>query len=43
MNWLDAKGITNAPWLERYVWSYYWATNLMLTVGFGDIVAVNYK
>lgn len=40
-NWLMDKGIANSPWLEQYVWSFYWATNVMLTVGFGDIVAVN--
>jgi Ion channel len=25
------------------VWSFYWANNIMLTVGFGDIVASNYQ
>lgn len=37
------KGISNSSWSERYIWSYYWAANIMLTVGFGDIVAVNSK
>ena len=42
-NWMIAKGIENSPWLEKYSWSYYWANTIMLTVGFGDIVATNYK
>jgi len=25
---------------EQYVWAYYWATTIMLTVGFGDIAPV---
>jgi hypothetical protein len=40
-NWMTVKGIANASWLEKYIWSYYWASNIMLTVGFGDIVASN--
>lgn len=42
-NWMIGKGIEGAGWIERYVWSYYWATNIMLTVGFGDLAAHNYK
>ena len=38
-NWQVAKGIQNSHWAERYVWAYYWGANIMLTVGFGDIVA----
>lgn len=26
----------------KYIWGYYWGTNIMLTVGFGDISATNY-
>lgn len=33
----------NAPWYEQYIWSYYWGTTIMLTIGFGDIVPVCYK
>lgn len=40
-NWMVVKGISNAQWTEQYVWSYYWAANIMLTVGFGDMVATN--
>jgi hypothetical protein len=43
MNWMVAKGVHGSPWIERYVWSYYWGTNIMLTVGFGDIVASTYQ
>ena len=42
-NWMIVKGIADNPWYERYVWSYYWATTIMLTVGFGDIAASTYK
>lgn len=42
-NWLMKKGLVDAPWIERYVWSVYWATNIMLTVGFGDISAANHQ
>lgn len=42
-NWMVVKGIASSPWIERYVWSYYWGTNIMLTVGFGDIVASTYQ
>jgi len=31
------------PWLELYLWTYYWACTIMMTVGFGDISAVTYK
>lgn len=40
---MTVKGIANTAWYERYVWSYYWGTTIMLTVGFGDIVPSNYE
>lgn len=43
MNWQIAKGIADAGWFEKYVWGYYWGANIMLTVGFGDIVASTYQ
>ena len=33
----------NSPWYEQYTWAYYWGCTIMLTVGFGDITATNYK
>lgn len=40
---MTAKGIEGQSWVEQYIWSYYWANNIMLTVGFGDMVASNYQ
>ena len=41
-NWYIKLGISQAEWLIKYVWGYYWGTNIMLTVGFGDLSATNY-
>lgn len=42
-NWLITHKLDDAVWYERYVWAYYWGTNVMLTVGFGDFVATTYQ
>ena len=42
-SWYVEKGIVHAHWTEKYAWSAYWASNIMLTVGFGDISAANHK
>jgi hypothetical protein len=42
-SWLQKIGAATAPWYERYSWAYYGGTTIMLTVGFGDIAAGNYK
>lgn len=41
-NWHVKLGIIDSIWYIKYVWGYYWGTNIMLTVGFGDITATNY-
>ncbi len=41
-NWMNNKDIYLAPWYEKYAWAYYWATTIMLTVGFGDLSATNF-
>lgn len=41
--WYDKIGIKNDPWIYKYIWGYYWGTNIMLTVGFGDISASNHS
>ena len=40
-NWYGKIGIQNDPWFSKYIWGYYWGTNIMLTVGFGDLSADN--
>jgi hypothetical protein len=42
-NWQVTRGIHEKWWFERYVWSYYWATTIMLTIGFGDITPSTYQ
>lgn len=42
-NWMKSRHIEHSPWVEQYSWAYYWSTTIMLTVGFGDFAAVNYK
>lgn len=42
-NWLVEKGLMGSCWFEKYYWAYYWATTTMLSVGYGDIVATNYR
>ena len=34
--------IINSEWTVKYIWGYYWGTNIMLTVGFGDLAANNH-
>lgn len=40
-NWWVSHNIANTLWYTRYIYGYYWGTNIMLTVGFGDYVATN--
>lgn len=42
-NWIVNKHLISRPWYERYIWSYYWGTTIMLTIGFGDIVPSNWQ
>lgn len=40
---MHKENLIQAPWYEQYSWAYYWGTTIMLTVGFGDLSAANYK
>ena len=48
-NWVIVKLVNNnfidasLPWYKLYIWSYYWACTIMMTVGFGDISPVDYR
>jgi hypothetical protein len=42
-NWIIKIQRSTAPWYELYSWAFYWGTTIMLTVGFGDLSASNYK
>lgn len=39
---MTVAGVFQDPWYEKYVWSYYFGTTIILTIGFGDIHASNY-
>ena len=41
-NWYYKINIQNSQWFVKYIWGYYWGTNIMLTVGFGDLAANNH-
>ena len=40
--WYHKINIQNSDWIIKYIWGYYWGTNIMLTVGFGDLAANNH-
>lgn len=42
-SWWHTHNLLEEPWYVRYIFGYYWAINIMLTVGFGDLVATNWK
>lgn len=48
-NWVTVKLVNNnfidssLTWHVLYIWSYYWACTIMMTIGFGDISPVDYR
>ena len=38
-NWMMIKQINRTQWYEQYIWSYYFGTTIILTIGFGDLHA----
>ena len=41
-SWMSTNMINLAPWHEQYIWSYYFGTTIILTIGFGDLHPGNY-
>jgi hypothetical protein len=41
-NWWTSHNLDDQLWYVRYIYGYYWGTNIMLTVGFGDYCATNW-
>lgn len=42
-NWWVKHDLNDSDWYMKYIFGYYWGTNIMLTVGFGDYCATNWK
>lgn len=40
-NWITMIGIESDDWMTKYLYSIYWATTILVTVGFGDITPQN--
>jgi hypothetical protein len=38
---MQKAGIVDEPWIEKYLSSFYFSTVTMLSVGYGDIVAIS--
>ena len=36
-NWLVEKNLAHLQWGEKFIWAYYWATTIVLSVGFGGV------
>lgn len=43
VNWMVSSKIYHEEWYVQYMWSYYWATTIMMTVGFGDFLPITFK
>jgi len=39
---MTPEAIDLSPWYQQYLWSYYFGTTIILTIGFGDLHAANY-
>ena len=48
-SWVEVKLVgggfiaADEPWHQLYLWSYYWAATIMMTIGFGDFSPVTYR
>lgn len=39
-SWIVFYNIKHAPTSKKYICSFYWATQTMITIGYGDIVYI---
>lgn len=41
-SWLVAQGIQAESWSIQYLYSFYFSTVTMFTIGYGDVIPINY-
>lgn len=42
-NWIIHHELQGVSTVELYVWAYYWAVTIMISLGFGDFTPIVYQ